>query len=73
MKRATPLELILRRDRVVVIVGILGIVALAWAYTAYVAWAMENTITSMGKGLFMPQTSPWRTIEFVLMLSLIHI
>ena len=67
MKRAAPLELILRRDRVVVIVGILGIVALAWAYTAYVAWAMENTITSMGKGLFMPQTSPWSVIEFVLM------
>ena len=67
MQRATSLEVILRRDRVIVMVGIFGIAALAWAYTVYVAWAMENTMTSIGKGVFMPQTSPWGAIEFVLM------
>ncbi len=67
MQRATPLEVILRRDRVVVIAGILVIAALARAYTVYVAGVMENTMTSMGTGVSMPQTSPWGAIEFVLM------
>lgn len=67
MRRAKPLKVILRRDRMVVMAGILGLVALAWAYIVYVALTMENTMTSMGTGVFMPQTSPWGAIEFVLM------
>ena len=48
MKRTAPLEVILKRDRVVVMAGILGIVALAWAYTVYLAGAMENLVRSNG-------------------------
>ncbi|KST65079.1 copper chaperone [Mastigocoleus testarum] len=67
MGRATPLEVILRRDRLVIMVGILGLVALSWAYIVYLALTMENTMASMGTEVFMSQTSPWGTIEFVLM------
>ena len=70
MQQATSIEEILKRDRVVVVLaGILGIVALAWAYTVYVAWGMKDTTASMDMSatMAMPQMQPWTTVDFVLM------
>ncbi len=41
MQNLTPLEAVLRRDRAIVLAGLLGIAALAWAYMLYLAWDME--------------------------------
>lgn len=69
MQRATPIEEILKRDRAVVLAGILGIAALAWAYTVYVAWGMKDTMASMNMSatMAMPQMQPWTALDFVLM------
>ncbi len=41
MQNLTPLEAVLRRDRAIVLAGLLGIAALAWAYMLYLAWDRE--------------------------------
>ena len=42
MQATTPLETALRRDRVIVLMGIVGLAALAWAYILYLAWDMRE-------------------------------
>src|SRR5688500_7808791 len=37
------LEAILRRDRAVVLTGLVSIAALSWAYTWYLAWDMQHS------------------------------
>ncbi len=41
MPNLPPLEAVLRRDRAIVLAGLLGIAALAWAYMLYLAWKMK--------------------------------
>src|SRR5687768_16326757 len=41
MQEGTTLEVVLRRDRLIVLGGLVGISALAWAYLGYMAWEME--------------------------------
>ncbi len=41
MQNRPPLEAVLRRDRAIVLAGLLGIEALACAYMLYLAWDME--------------------------------
>jgi len=61
MRAATPLESVLMRDRILVLSGIIGLVALAWALTATVAnWAFHtNSLLSSRRlnwsGLLNPQ------------------
>jgi predicted metal-binding membrane protein len=62
MQQALPRDLVLKRDRAVVMVGIVGIVALAWAYILYLAWDM-NTMVS--EDMMMAQMQPWGAADFI--------
>jgi predicted metal-binding membrane protein len=71
MQATTPLETALRRDRVIVLMGIVGLAALAWAYILYLAWdmhgAMSDTSMQMGMGMAMSQVRAWSVVDFLLM------
>ena len=54
---------ILKRDRVIVVAGLGGIIALAWAYVVYLARDMSNMTPEMS----MPNMQVWGTMDFVLM------
>lgn len=62
MSAAVPgpglLEAALRRDRAVVVVGLLGLVVLAWAYVVHLAGTM-----STHAAMAMPAPGPWSTRE----------
>ena len=60
MQKVTALEAVLKRDRIVVMSGIVAVVALAWIYVLYLAW-------DMGTGMAMPQLQPWGAVDFTLM------
>ena len=66
----------LRRDRYVVLAGVLAVAGLAWAYTVYLAWDMRGTemssgmsmgSTAMGRTVSMPMTAGWSALDFGLM------
>jgi len=59
-----PLESVLKRDRLMVVVGVAGVAALAWAYVAYRAWDMRHA--DVGMDLAMPQLEPWGAGDFLL-------
>lgn len=61
MKAITPLESVLRRDRMVVVAGIVAVVALAWAYMVYLV-QNDNAV-----GMAMPQMGSWTASDFGLM------
>ena len=65
-QRVTSLESILRRDRGVVLAGVVGVAAVAWGYTVYLAWGMGGGM-AMGTSLAMPQTAAWGAVDFALM------
>ena len=70
------LEVVLRRDRIVVVVALATITALAWAYVLWLAADMDMGGMGMsgfrmipaGVGLMAPALAPWRSFEFVLVL-----
>jgi predicted metal-binding membrane protein len=64
---AGSIEAVPKRDRVFVIAGLAGIVAIAWAYMLYLDRAMGK---SMGMEMGMPRMRGWRPVEFVLMFSM---
>jgi len=57
----TPLEAVLRRDRLVVIAAILLVAGLAWAYTIYLAWDTGNlgSGSSVGISIATPHMTAW--------------
>ncbi len=73
MQRATPLEAVLRRDRAVVLGGLIGVAALAWAYTVYLAFDTRGMDMGTGgmamgtSGMTMPRMQAWGAVDFVLM------
>ena len=64
MQQVTPLESVLRRDRTIVLSGIMVIAGLAWAYTVYRAQALSD-MNSVGMGMSMPNVQSWGAIDFV--------
>jgi predicted metal-binding membrane protein len=70
--------MVLRRDRVLIAVALLVLVALAWAYLIWVASDMEMGGMDMsgfrmipaGLGLMMPAAAPWQPIEFVFVFAM---
>lgn len=66
MHYRTPLEAVLKRDRIIVMSGLAGVVALAWVYIFYLAWRMKDM--GMGGDMAMPQMQPWGAIDFMLTL-----
>jgi predicted metal-binding membrane protein len=68
----TVLEALLRRDRLIIIVALTALAALAWADLVWLARDMDmggmdmtgfRTIPA-GQGLMMPASAPWQPIEF---------
>ncbi len=65
MYHETLLEAVFKRDRAIVISGIVVVSVLAWAYMFYLAWDMKNI--DMGIKISMPQMQTWGALDFVLM------
>ena len=64
---STPLELVLKRDRIVVLAALIGVTGLAWVYLIMMAVAMADMPASMGDAMAMTQIKPWSASDFVLM------
>src|SRR5918911_207390 len=60
----TALEAVLKRDRLIVLGGLAGITALAWAYVGSLAWDMGQM--DMGMDMAMPHMATWGTLDLVL-------
>ena len=54
---------LIRRDRIVVLAGLVGVVALSWLYLIYLA----NDMQSMDMDMSMPRMQTWTPIDFILM------
>jgi len=54
------IESLLKRDRVLVVAGIVGVTALAWAYLVYLA----QTMNGIGSGMAMAQLQSWTAADF---------
>ena len=63
MQGDSILETVLKQDRAVVLAGIVGIAALAWAYLVYLASGMGG----MDTGMAMAQLRTWSAADFGLM------
>src|SRR5882762_10262417 len=63
MERPVTLETVLKRDRLLVVAGLVGISLLAWGYMVYEARAMYHTGVCCCAGMKMsgPDTDPWST------------
>ena len=61
MNGITPLEALIRRDRVIVAAALAGVAVVAWAYMMREAWAMESTGVCCCAGMAMsgPDVKPW--------------
>jgi len=53
-----------RRDRTVVMAGLVAIIALSWAYMFYLAWDMRDM--GMGMEMAMPSVQAWAAVDFIL-------
>jgi len=71
MPVSTTLEALLRRDRAVVLAGVVAVAALAWAYLFYLAWDMQRGVNlgplQLDAGMAMSQVRPWSGVDFGLM------
>ena len=66
LMQTTPrIESLLKRDRAIVISGVVAVVAIAWGYTIYVAQSNADMGTSMG--MAMGNVRPWSGADFSLM------
>ena len=62
MSYETSIERIIKRDRTIIIFGLIGIVVLAWMYMLYLVLNMGNNLGSL---ISMPQTTAWNSADFV--------
>jgi predicted metal-binding membrane protein len=68
MNGATTLEALLQRDRRLVMYGLAGTAALAWAYQLYMAWGMEHMSPAMAA--IMPNMLAWRASDVFLLFAM---
>ena len=66
MYSETTLEMVLKRDRAIVITGISGISVTAWAYMFYLAFDMRN----LGHEMSMPQIQSWGAVDFIFIFAM---
>jgi predicted metal-binding membrane protein len=64
MSEASTLEAILKRDRTIVLAGVAGLSALAWAYLLALAWRMPHR--EMAMAMAMPHMQAWEATEVLL-------
>ena len=70
MQSSTALEAVLKRDRLIVLGGLVGITALAWAYTGYLTWEMGHMAMGMNMAMAMPHMQTWGLMDLVLLFSM---
>ena len=63
MQAGMALESVLKRDRALVLSGVIALVALAWVYMVYLA----QSTSGMGSGMAMTQLQSWSATDFGLM------
>ena len=80
MTSSSALEAVLKRDRLIVVVGLTGVTVLAWLYLVLLAAQMSDTMPNMSSMSGMPERSgpetmlamlqlrAWTAQDFVLML-----
>ena len=54
-----------RRDRALVLVAMIALVALAWAHTIYLGFSSPTT--SLSSSMAMPKMMAWSAADFVFM------
>ncbi len=60
-------ELVLRRDRAVIVTGLVVITALSWWYMFYLAAGMNGAMPASEMGaIAAPRMEPWKAVDFVL-------
>ncbi|MCH8298769.1 MAG: DUF2182 domain-containing protein [Chloroflexi bacterium] len=65
MQTSTPIETLLKRDRALVIAGVVAVAAIAWGYTVYLA--QSNADVGMSMGIAAGNVRSWNGVDFVLM------
>src|SRR2546422_1672961 len=67
MTSSPPLEILLKRDRAVVVGGLAGITLMAWFYRVHLHRAMAMPMDMMNMpGMAMPMMQDWRASDFLL-------
>jgi predicted metal-binding membrane protein len=61
----TPLESALRRDRAIVMAGLVALVVVAWLYLIHLARGMAEMQAHAAMGMAMPQMRPWSDVELL--------
>ena len=64
-ENTTALELVLKRDRIVVASKIIAVLAIAWSYT--ISLAQSNASMSLSTGMAMGNMRSWSFVDFGLM------
>jgi predicted metal-binding membrane protein len=67
MQQPSTLEAALRRDRFIVILGLIAVAALAWAYMFYLAWDMNGMDMGAEMAMAMSQMTTWGALDLVLL------
>ena len=67
IQESTALESVLKRDRMVVLLALAAVTALAWLYLILMAVAMADMPAAMGEAVAMTQIKPWSAADFALM------
>ena len=75
MGATSPIESILKKDRALVLAGVVAVAILAWAYLFYLAWDMRQDMSqgmgavSMSGGMnqALTQVRAWTGVDFLLM------
>lgn len=65
MRNTTALESVLKRDRIVVVSGVIAVTAIAWGYTIYVAQSSADM--DMSTRMAMVNLRSWSSVDFGLM------
>jgi len=66
MQSSTALEAVLQRDRMIVLAGLVGLTALAWAYMGYLTWDMG----CMAMDMAMPRMQTWGILDLLLVFAM---
>jgi predicted metal-binding membrane protein len=65
MHDGISVEAVLKRDRAIILGGLVGISALAWVYMLYLAWNMQRM--DMAMEMTMPRMQAWGAVDLILL------
>ena len=68
MQTSSHIEVIVKRDRWIVIFGLVALIAIAWSYTIWVA--QSSTGMDMSMGMDSGNVRHWTGIDFTLMFAM---